>query len=100
MIYPYKIKADDELELIAENFNLDINELKILNPNINKLNEGMHLKVPIQDIYIVQGDDEIELICAKYNLDPIDIMQINDFCQNKPTVGKELIIPLAKKETP
>ncbi len=97
MIYPYKIQTDDEFESIAENYNLQPSDLKQLNPNIDKLIEGMHLKIPIQDTYIVQGDDEIELISSRYNIDPIDIMRINNFYENKLPVGKELIIPLAKK---
>ena len=98
MIYPYKIKANDKLELIAENFNLNVDDLKLLNPNIDELIEGMHLKIPIQDTYIIQGDDEIQLISSRYNIDPVDIMRINDFCEIKLTVGRELVIPLAPKK--
>jgi len=97
MIYPYKIKKEDELESIAEKFNVNIDFLKSLNPNMLMLVEGIHLKIPIQDTYIVQGDDDIELISSQYNIEPIDIMQVNDFCNKKLTVGMELIIPLAKK---
>ena len=62
-----------------------------------ELTEGIHLKIPIQEIYIVQGDDDIELISYQFNISPIDIMRVNDFCEYKLTVGKELIIPLASE---
>ncbi|RLD62479.1 MAG: Stp1/IreP family PP2C-type Ser/Thr phosphatase [Bacteroidetes bacterium] len=95
MIYPYKIKKSDNYELISEKFKVGIPFLKSLNPNMYEFIEGMHLKVPIQEIYIVQGDDDIQLISDQFNINLIDIMQVNEFCDYKLTVGRELIIPLA-----
>lgn len=97
MIYPYKIKKGDKFESIAEKFNVNLDYLKSLNPNMYELIEGIHLKIPIQDTYIVQGDDELQLICDQYDIDLIDIMRVNDFYAKKLTVGKELIIPLANE---
>ena len=97
MIYPYKIKKSDNYELISEKFKVGIPFLKSLNPNMLKLTEGIHLKIPIQEIYIVQGDDDIQLISNQFNINPIDIMRVNDFCEYKLAVGKELIIPLASE---
>ncbi len=98
MIYPYKIKKSDNYELISEKFKVGIPFLKSLNPNMHELIEGMHLKVPIQEIYIVQGDDDIQLISDQFNINLIDIMQVNEFCDYKLTVGRELIIPLANEK--
>ncbi|MEN8119869.1 MAG: Stp1/IreP family PP2C-type Ser/Thr phosphatase [Bacteroidota bacterium] len=98
MIYPYKIKKSDNYELISEKFNVGIPFLKSLNPNIHELTVGVHLKTPIQEVYIVQGDDDIQLICSQFNINIIDIMRVNDFCNYKLTVGMELIIPLADED--
>jgi len=97
MIFPYKIDGVDNIETIAEKFNVNLQFLKSLNPNIHELIEGQHLKIPIQDTYIVQSDDEIEIICNQYSINSIDLMRVNDFCSIKLEVGSELIIPLAEK---
>ncbi len=95
IIYPYQIKSGDKFELIAEIFNVKTDYLKSLNPNLDVLIEGMHLKIPIQDTYFVSGGDELQLICLQYGINPIDLMKVNGFYTSKLTIGQELIIPLA-----
>lgn len=96
MIYPYTIQPGDELESIADKYNVDTIYLKLLNPNITELTENKHIKIPIQDTYIVQPNDEIKLICDRYNIYLADLMKVNDFYSENIQVGQELIIPLTK----
>lgn len=98
IIYPYQVQVGDKLETVAEKFNVDPNYLKALNPNVVWPSEGNHIKIPIQDTYIVRADDEIGLICAQYDILPVDLMQVNDFSSENLIVGQELIIPLTKEK--
>ena len=98
MIYPYPIQSGDKLEDIAEKFNVDTNYLKALNPNVIRLSEGHHIKIPIQDTYIVRADDEIGLICEQYGILPVDLMRVNNFSSKNLILGQELIIPLTKEK--
>ena len=94
IIYPYIIKENDSFESIAENYNTTTKQLKQLNPNINKLVKNKHLKIPIQNTYIINEGDEIQIISQQYNISVIDIMRVNNFCNNELIIGVELIIPL------
>lgn len=96
IIYPYPIQKNETLTEVAEKFNVTLDYLKSLNPNISTYKEGKHLKIPIRAIYTVQGAEDLELICEKYNITLVELMRANNFCSKSVPVGKELIIPLSK----
>ncbi|MCF6239945.1 MAG: Stp1/IreP family PP2C-type Ser/Thr phosphatase [Bacteroidales bacterium] len=97
IIYPYQLKENDSLKEIAEKFNVNLEFLKSLNPNINPNDKGKHLKIPIRAIYTVQGAEDLDLVCKRYNISLVELMRANDFCSISVPVGKELIIPLSEK---
>ena len=99
IIYPYTIKENDSFESIAENYNTTVEQLRQLNTNITKFVKNKHLKIPIQTTYIVNEGDEIQIICQQYNISVIDIMRVNNFCNNELIIGVELIIPLPNTNT-
>ncbi len=97
IIYPYQLKKNDTFEEIANKFNIKIDYLRSLNPNIQQDNLGKHLKIPIRDIYVVQGAEDLNLLCKKYDITLVELMRANDFCSITVPAGKELIIPLSEK---
>ncbi len=97
IIYPYQINENETFEKIAEKFNVSVDYLISLNPNINTCEKGKHIKIPIRAIYTVQGAEDLDLVCKRYNISLVELMRANDFCSISVPVGKELIIPLSEK---
>ena len=95
IIYPYQLNENENFEDIANRFNVDVNYLSLLNPNITNEIKGKHLKIPIQDIYTVHYSEDIELICRKYNINMISLMKANNIYSKNIPIGIELIIPLS-----
>jgi len=96
-IIAYLLKPDDNIESLADRFNTSEEVLKKLNPNIENIKTGMHLKIPVRFLHIVQQIDELPLIVVKYQCDIIDIMKANGLGSQNLVVGSELIIPLNSK---
>ena len=94
----YVVKAGDTLYNIANNFNISVTELKLLNNLTNNyLSIGQVLKLPMSvisdDKYIVKSGDTLYGIANKYNVTVENLKDINNLSNNNLSIGQVLMIP-------
>lgn len=94
IIIAYKIKENDNIKWLTEKFNLEEGIIEKMNANIDSLEIGTHLKIPVKSTYTVMHTDELPVIANKFGVDKIDILKANDLGQLNLKIGSELYIPL------
>ncbi len=93
-IIAYSPIENDTWEALSYRFNISVDKLISLNPNIEQINNTIHVKIPVKTTILVSLYDDIKWISYKYGVCVIDIMKANNLNSIYPTIGSELIIPL------
>jgi LysM repeat protein len=115
---PYKVRKGDNLEAIAQQHGMSIDELKELNNlQSNKISVGKSLKVyavettevlnqsskqeKLKDYatYKVRKGDNLEAIAQKYNMTVDELKEINGISGKKITAGKSIKVYAANVES-
>ncbi len=100
----YTVKKGDTLYSIAQNYNLDPNDLIEYNQLFNTLlTIGQQLIIPIFNnndkpfiTYIVNSGDTLYSIAKKYNVNVNELMEFNNLNNNMIGIGEEILIPKSK----
>jgi LysM repeat protein len=110
----YEVKTKDTKYSLSKKFNISIEELEKLNPEIKDgLKNGQLLilkeskkvvknasknEVTSQETYIIQPEDTKFSISKKFNVSIEQLEEINPQIKNGFPIGKEITIPSAKKQ--
>lgn len=89
----YRIKADDSLASISQQFNIDINCIHRNNPSVD-FYEGEIVKI-IRDtgqIHIVRPSETLEQIAAKYNTSGEQLINLNNLKNKRLFIGQKIKI--------
>jgi serine/threonine protein phosphatase PrpC/LysM repeat protein len=95
----YTVGAGENLNRIAERFNLKPATVKKLNKiEDDNLQANQKIKLKVRAVHSVKSGDVLSVISSRYRVSRELIRQANNMPTNKTTRGEKLIIPLAKKQ--
>jgi len=103
----YVVKSGDSLWIIANKYNITVDELKAANNlTSNILNVGQILKIPTQQtpkpgdyvIYTVQSGDSLWKIANQYGVSVDSIINLNNLATTVLKVNQQLLIPTTSNQ--
>ncbi len=93
-IIAYSPNDNDTWQSLSYRFNLSVDKLKALNPNIKQIDRTIHVKIPVRTTIVATQYADIKWFSYKYDICVIDIMKANDFSSMYLKIGSEIVIPL------
>lgn len=95
--YSHKVDIDETLYSIAKRYNMSIDALKKMNPDLNENDikvGSTKLKVKIQTTHTVGAGDVLRVVAEKYGISKEALMRANGKTKDYAARGEKLVIPL------
>ncbi len=99
----HTVKAGETFNGIASRYNLNVETLKALNPEIKDVTKDLKagvtgLNIKIQAVHTVGPGDVLRVVASKYGITKAQLMQANGKTRDYAQRGEKLIIPLSEKK--
>lgn len=93
--FAYLVGKGETLTLLANQFGLSVDQIKIMNPGVSEdLKGGSTLQVKIKAIHTVGPGDVLRVVAEKYKVSKKSIMAANHKTEDVTLRGEQLVIPL------
>lgn len=99
--HTHVVQANETLFSIATRYNISMDTMKKLNPEVdpNAIKVGItQLIVPIQAVHTVGPGDVLRVVATKYGISVDRLMKANGKVKNYAERGEKLVIPVAERK--